>query len=101
MAEMSPAERLAKRRPRKRERRNESKFAPIVHCGVREIRESINLSLRESAEAIGLSISGMFAIEHGGNVTMEVALRISKFYGKPLDELWRQLTTKERRQGKQ
>jgi DNA-binding XRE family transcriptional regulator len=85
---MTPAEKLAKRKPRKRPRRNASKLAPVLKCNLREIREALNLSLNVVAAALNLSVSGLFAIEHGRDTQMTTAKKLAKFYGKTLEEIW-------------
>lgn len=85
------AEKLARTKRRKRPRRNESSREPLVRCRVREVRESLNLSLRDVAAAVGISIAGLHAIEHGNGCQMSSALKLAAFYGKSLDELWSEL----------
>lgn len=86
----TPAEKLASKKHRERKPRNSPKIvrnSPVV-CHCRELRNSMNLSMRDVAEEIGITIAGYHAIEHGGNVTMEYAFKIAAFYGKRIDELW-------------
>jgi len=85
---MTPAEKLAQTRPRKRPRRNASARVPVLVCKVRDVRESLNLSLNETAKAIGMSVSGLHVIEHGADTQMTTAKKIAKFYGKTISELW-------------
>lgn len=86
----TPAEKLAAVKQRKRPRRNASRIVrkhPLV-CHVRAVRESLNLSMRDVALAIKMSIAGLHAIEHGGDVQMTTACKIAAFFGKTIDELW-------------
>lgn len=88
---MTPAEKLAAAKPRKRPRRNVSeKWENVpLKCTLRIIREKLNLSLRDVADAVGLSVSGMHAIEHGRDVQMTTALRLAEFYGVDVNEIWK------------
>lgn len=86
----SPAVKLAKSKQRQRPPRNTAKVqrkSPVV-CHCRKRRQDLNLSLRDVAEATGLSIAGLHAIEHGGDAQMTTAFKLCDFYGVGLGELW-------------
>lgn len=51
-----------------------------------------DLSMRDVAEAVGLSISSYFQIEHGGDPMLTTATRIAVFFGKSVDDLWKNQT---------
>lgn len=84
----TPAEILAANKPRQRAPRNKVQRVAKVECRCRVLRERLKLSLRDVAEATGLSVSGLFAVEHGGDVQMTTALRLCEFYGRKLSQLW-------------
>ena len=87
---MTPAEALAKRRPRKRDRRNHAAYQRTIHwdCKLREVRNGLRLAMHEVAKAVGLSSSSYWQIELGGDVRLTNAKRIAEFFGKTIDELW-------------
>lgn len=65
-------------------------------CRCRGIRESLGLSLRDVAGAFGLSRQRMHQIESGAyGPSAETAQRLSKFYGKTVNELWQPLEASE------
>jgi DNA-binding XRE family transcriptional regulator len=85
----TPAEKLAKRKSRARGPRNAKPprnrvFAPKL----RELREQLNLSIRDVAEAVGLSLSSYWEIEQGGDVCLTNALAIAKFFGVTVEAVW-------------
>jgi DNA-binding XRE family transcriptional regulator len=90
---MTPAEELASRKQRKRPKRNNGKEPRkvVLSCAVRDRREALNLSLRDVAAGVGLSISGLHAIEYGCDVQMTTALRLCKFFGCQQCDLWTEL----------
>jgi DNA-binding XRE family transcriptional regulator len=84
---MSPAEKLAK---------SKAKFPkkpPVVrrvwNCNLRELREALGLTQRDVAAAVGLSAAGYHQIETCGNdVCLSTCVKLSKFFGKPILEIW-------------
>lgn len=89
---MTPAEKLAKLKPWRREPRNRAVYERKVswpNNGLREIREALRLSLRDAAKAIGLSVNSYWHIENGGDLVLTNAVRIAAFYGKRTDEIWK------------
>lgn len=91
---MTPAEQLAADKQRRRRPRNTAKIprnAAWKTCKVREYRERLNLSLRDVAAAVGLSVSSYWQIEKGGDPMLRTAVRIAEFYGVGIGELWRVL----------
>jgi len=96
---LSQAEQLAKtKRHRKPRRIGQQKTARRVHwvCRIRDVRESLGLSIRDVAEACGFSVAGLWEIEHGTDPMLTSAMRLAEFYGKNFSELWpARLTGKE------
>ncbi len=86
----SPAERLALVKQRQRPRRNTGRepAAPPFWCGVRGRREGLNLSLRDVAGAVGLSVSSLHKIEYGGDLTLSHAFGLAAFFGVPVETLF-------------
>lgn len=92
---MTPAEHLASTKTRQRPRRNECvkmRHAPVWSCRVREVRERLNLSLADVAKAVGLSVTGLFQVEHGGDPMLSTASKLAAFFGKRVEFLWPERT---------
>ena len=86
----TPAERLAAKKPWRRAPRNAAKYPRRFawRCGCREVRESLRISLRDVAKAIGLSVTALWQVEHGGDPMLTTAVKLARFYGKTIEELW-------------
>ena len=54
---------------------------------IRDLREDNNLSRREIAEMLHMSINGYAKYETGGNVPTEILIRLADFYGTSVDYL--------------
>lgn len=86
----SPADKLVANKQRKRKPRNHAapkRNAPF-HCAIRERREALNLSLRDVADALSMSIAGLHAIEHGSDPMLSTAFRLCVFYGVEINKTW-------------
>lgn len=70
--------------------RSNSLNAPIVHkkCNLIVVRETLGISQPAMAVKMRLSPSGLWKIEQGTAVKLNVARKIALFYGKSIDELW-------------
>ena len=77
--------------------RTNSLNAPIAHkkCNLIFVRERLGVSQPEMAVKIGLSPSGLWKLEQGTAVKLNVARKIALFYGKSIDELWPEELEKE------
>ena len=84
----SPAAKLARTKRRKRPQRPPSRAVPKIDCRLRAMRHDLNISLADVAGAVGMSVSGLHAIEAGGDVRMTTALRLAIFYGCSLSHIW-------------
>ena len=64
--------------------------APIIHnkCNLIVVREKLGISQPLMAVKMKLSPSGLWKIEQGTAVKLNVARKIALFYGKSIDELW-------------
>lgn len=85
----SPAEQLAAKKARKRAPRN--KATPRNEtwvCRVRDWREGMDLSLRDVAKAVGVSVTALHQIEHGTDPQLTTARKLSAFFRAPVEKLW-------------
>jgi DNA-binding XRE family transcriptional regulator len=89
----TPAEKLSKVRPWRRAPRNKARRYGRWDCRIRQTREPLRLSLRTVAEAVGLSVTALHQIEHGGDPQLTTARKLAAFFGKSVEELWPKLTT--------
>lgn len=96
---MTPAEKLSAtfspngspRRPRP-----QSPLPPPVWvCSIRERRKSLRLTLREVAEAVGLSFGAVRNIESGCDLRLTTARRLMDFFGASSEALWPELARKK------
>lgn len=90
---MTPAQRLAETKKRKRQPRNSTtaKRRGAWVCRVRDKRNALDLSLRDVATAVGISYPGLHQIEHGGDPMLTTATKLAAFFGCTITELWPQL----------
>lgn len=84
----TPAQRLAREKKKKNARKPVSLRERGWRCKCRQLRLRLGLSLKEVAEQVGMSHTSYFFIEQGGDLRLWIAMKLSKFYGKPIDELW-------------
>ncbi len=94
----SPAELLAEKKTWQRPPRNRSNYVRKTtwRVVVRELRESMRLSLDDVAKAVGLSKTCYWQIEQGVDLRVTSARRIATFFGKSIEELWTELLPKAR-----
>jgi DNA-binding XRE family transcriptional regulator len=85
---MTPAEKLASLKPWRREPRNGVYRRVVWDCKVREIRESLRVSIRDVAKAVKMSVTALWQIEMGGETTLSTARKLTVFFGKTVEELW-------------
>lgn len=90
---MTPAEKLASTIvPRKRKRGKVKVVRKIVFkCSLRERRERLGLTLCRVAKAIGMSTSGLHAVEQGCDPMVSTMFRLCAFFGASPNELWKPL----------
>lgn len=95
---MTPAEKLAKSKPWKRGKRNgpPRPRPPVWQCCVRQIRESLRISIKDVAEAMRMSVSGLWQIELGGDPQLSTARKLCEFFGRTEKELWPNKAKKEK-----
>lgn len=81
---MTPAEKLAKSKPKKF-----VKLRKTVHdCILYELRRELNLTIRDVSKATGLTAAGIHAIEHGSDPMLSTAFKLANFYGRKIEEIW-------------
>ena len=86
---MSAASELAEKKAWRRKPRNKStRKAGLWECQLRKKREGLRLSMRDVAGALGLSVTGYWQIEHGGDPMLSTALKIADFFGCSVPDLW-------------
>lgn len=85
---MTPAEKLAAKKSKTRKPRRDSRTFDTHKCLCRLHREELGLTIRDVAEAIGISNPCICDVERGSETTLTTARKMAKFYGKSVDELW-------------
>ena len=87
---MTPAEKLAERLKLKKPSKFRSRMLKNVtwNCRVRDRRLAHNLTLREVAEACGISHTSVYFAENGKGVTLIIAYKLAKLFGCTIEELW-------------
>ena len=89
---MTPAETLAATKQRKRPKRNPPSLKMprkiVWVTTVRDARERLNLSMRDVARSLGMSLSGYWCIELGADVNLTNAVKISEFFELSVASLW-------------
>jgi DNA-binding XRE family transcriptional regulator len=89
MKTLSPAEKLAKKKPWRRAPRNSKYVRKITWvCRLREIREALRLSLDDAALGIGLSKTAYWQLEQGTDPMLTTASRVAMFFGRTMNEIW-------------
>jgi DNA-binding XRE family transcriptional regulator len=87
----TPAEELAARKPRKHAPRGVAAARKRIRtwrCTLRDRRESLNLSMRDVANAVGLSVTALHQIEHGTDPQLTTARKLASFFGTSERDLW-------------
>lgn len=88
---MTPAEKLAKKKQWRRAKRNGPPSPPrraVWKPRLRELRESLRISMRDVAAAVGLGLSSYWQIENGTDPMLTNAVRIATFFGRAVEDLW-------------
>jgi transcriptional regulator with XRE-family HTH domain len=60
----------------------------VWECTAGELRKALAIPQQDVAEAIGITNVMLSMIEHGGSLSMKLAWKIARFYGRTIDELW-------------
>jgi DNA-binding XRE family transcriptional regulator len=93
---LSPAEKLAVTKPQRRTPSCsvKTKSPPVWTCKMRRVRETLRLSLKDVAAGVGMTVSGIWQIEHGGDPLLTTARKLADFFGVDVWELWPELMEK-------
>jgi len=92
---MSPAEKMAERKAKMRAARpSQSRLVRkrVFACAARGRRRKLGLSIREVADAIGMTVSGLFEVEKGGNCELMTAVKLAQFFKCEITELFQPLS---------
>ncbi len=95
---MTPAEKLSKKKPTPSakwgSRRAARRAVAYPHNILRKLRESLGLTQRDVSVGSGTNNATIADSESGFEMTLTTALKLAKFYGKSIEELW---TPKEKK----
>jgi DNA-binding XRE family transcriptional regulator len=83
----SPAEQLARTKVR-RVRKVQPKRDAVWVCALSDYRQRLGLTIADVATAVGMSDSGYWLIERGGDTALTTAWRLAEFFGTPIEALW-------------
>jgi transcriptional regulator with XRE-family HTH domain len=61
---------------------------PHTTCTIRTRRKAAKLKLRQLAEAVGIFIGTVWAIEHGAETNLSKAKKFAEYFGCTIDDLW-------------
>lgn len=84
----SPAETLASSKTVSRRIPQGIERKKVWHCLLREKRTALRLTLRDVAEAVGISVTALQAIDTGGELCLTNAKKIAAFFCVTIDEMW-------------
>jgi DNA-binding XRE family transcriptional regulator len=87
---MSKAEELGKSKranAAKSKSKKTVRGTPFV-CQVAAMRAAHGLNLEEVAAAAGMSKTGLWQIEQGGDPMLSTAFKLAKFFDRSISELW-------------
>jgi transcriptional regulator with XRE-family HTH domain len=65
-----------------------SRKAPCLKTNLRELRKARGLALRDVEREVGVSLVTVMYAEQGRGVNLETALRLARFYGRTVEEIW-------------
>lgn len=86
---MTPAERVASRKPSSKPKLVRK---VVWICHLRERRRALKISLRDVSKNIGIAMSVISNAERGFEVGLRTAYKLAVFYGAAVEELWEELT---------
>lgn len=87
---MTPAEKLAKEKGKQQQTAFQE--LPIVFaCQLKAKREALGLSQRDVCRATHLNVSTVCRVEQGVDLTLSRALKLAKFFGCPVEQLWKEI----------
>ena len=83
---MTPAERTAAAKPK---RASKLRRAVFWRCRVGAVRRKLGLSMRDVEKATGVPTSTQCHVERGCELTLTCAVVLARFYGMPVEVLWK------------
>lgn len=90
MANTSTAARVAATKHKQRKPfRSLRGHARQFDCALRKIRKELGLTLRDVEKGSGVNLPGIWRCEIGAEVELSKALKLAKFFGVPVEQLWK------------
>lgn len=89
MPDQSPAELLAAKKKKPRIRRAKPASRAVWDTCLREHRTRLGLTIEDVAEAVGLSKTGLWQVEHGSDPMLTTAAKLATFYGVAIEVIWK------------
>ncbi len=96
----SPAEELAAKLTQEGRKRPLSSRKVRWHCHLRRLREKLGLQQQDVARAIGCCNSVVSTAERGHEPVLTNAMKLARFFGKSVEELWQPLEPQKNGQDK-
>lgn len=95
----SPAEKLATLKKVVRAKKPTAKKprGVVYACQLPKLRERLGLSQRDVCRAVGITPAGYHQVEHGHEVILGTALKLSVFFGRSITDIWQPLDAAEER----
>lgn len=88
----TPAERLAAAKTQARAKAPKAPRPPrgvIYDCALPRLRARLGLSQRDVCRAVGITPAGYHQVEHGHEVILTTALKLSEFFGVDIKQIWK------------
>ncbi len=85
---MSPAEKMASEKKKRTKQAPDRIARSQVCCSIRKKREALGLSSSNVAAGVGIAASHAQWVERGAGVGVVTALKLARFFGCPVEELW-------------
>lgn len=85
---MTPAEKLAKAKPRRKLRAKPYERKAPWKCAITAMRHELRISLDDVATAVGIAKTTLWQIEHGTDPMLTTAVKLAEFFGKSVEHLW-------------
>jgi DNA-binding XRE family transcriptional regulator len=85
---VTPAEQLAESKKSTAPERPKPVRAKIFQCRLRELRTALGLTQEDVALTISRNRFTILLIEGGKGPTLDTAMKIARFFGKTVEEIW-------------
>lgn len=88
---MSPAKKLSMKVSRTRSKKKQKSLPrkKVFDCAIYEIRIRYNLTIRQVADAVQMSVAGVHAIERGSDPMLSTVFKLSEFFGMRVEDIWK------------